>query len=269
MKNKLKVFFIGLLVLCMTSVPALSQSAAPLVIEPPKIESDSSKNQEMKNSVVSIAIDGIRYILKADNDNELVGNGVKIGLGGGYIAKSWYMNGMLDILLGPYEPTRDKQLNVDYVGTGLSYWWGTSAQTLDLRSSEGSYGFAVGLNYADVVGRSVGRNRKETTNPADPENSNLIDNYIMRVTSFSVTPALFFAWLKGARPKGNTPDLLATRLEGYVMTVGVAIPLLASYQAHYDKRGDVTEQFEPKKISEKGPLKGYSLLVSLNAFLGF
>ena len=226
-----------------------------------------------KNGVVSFSLTGVRYTLKADDDNELVGNGLKASLGGGYIAKSWLVNVMLDVSLGPYEPARDGQLNVDFGGTGLTIWWATSAQTLDLRSSEGSYGFALGASYADMVGRSVGRNRKETSNPNDPENSNLVDNYVMRATYFSVLPSIFFAWLKGARPTGNTPELLTTRIEGYVLTMGVSVPVMAKYQAHYDKRqilgeNDSGDASGSKRIFEEGTLKGYSILLSFTSFLG-
>lgn len=241
----------------------------------PKISAEEVNKslEKTKNSIVSFSLTGVRYTLKADNDNELVGNGMKVSLGGGYIAKSWFINAMLDVSLGPYEPARDGQLNVDYGGTGLTVWWATSAQTLDLRSSEGSYGFALGASYADIVGRSVGRNRKETSNPNDPANSNLVDNYVMRATYFSVLPSIFFAWLKDARLKGNTPSLLSTRLEGYVLTLGVAVPLMARYQTHYDKRQVLDESdgegtLGSKRYFEEGTLKGYSILLSFTSFLG-
>src|SRR5690606_38917285 len=95
-------------------------------------------------------------------------------------------------------------------------------------------GFALGLSYADMVGRSIGKNRKETGHPVS--NSELVDDYTMRVTNFSLLPAVFFSWLEEARPRGNTPELLTTRLDGYMLTIGIAMPLLISYQASYTKR---------------------------------
>lgn len=211
---------------------------------------------EDKGNVWSFGLTGMRHSLKAGDGNELLGNSAAIQLGTGYISSSWYTDVSLDILLGPYEPTRGKQLNVDYVGTGLTVFAGFSAQTKNLRSAEGGYGFALGLSYADIVGRSVGRNRKEG------EGGDLIENYAMRVTTFSLVPAIFFSWLREARPNGNTPELLETRVEGYFLTIGMAMPLLSSYSAKYSRRDG--EPVSP----EKGQLRGYSLLIALKAMLG-
>ncbi len=232
------------------------------------ITAPSNAPAEVKGSVWSFGITGMRHSLKAGDGNELLGNAGAIQLGTGWIANSWYSDVSLDILLGPYEPTRDKQLNVDYVGTGLTAFAGFSAQTKNLRSAEGGYGFALGLSYADTVGRSIGRNRKEGSS------SDLIDNYTMRVTNFSLIPAIFFSWLKEARPKGNTPELLETRVEGYFLTIGMAMPLLSSYSAKYDKRGSDEASSEEdsgdgvEEKDEKGQLRGYSIMVALKSMLG-
>lgn len=222
------------------------------------ITAPSNAPAEDKGNVWSFGITGMRHSLKAGDGNELLGNAGAIQIGTGWIANSWYSDVSLDILLGPYEPTREKQLNVDYVGTGLTAFAGFSAQTKNLRSAEGGYGFALGLSYADTVGRSVGRNRKEGSS------ADLLDNYTMRVTNFSLIPAIFFSWLKEARPKGNTPELLETRVEGYFLTIGMAMPVLSSYSAKYDKR----EGDEVEEKNDKGQLRGYSILVALKSMLG-
>ena len=238
------------LILCLLSAPARGQTQIPVPITAP-----SNAPKEDKGNVWSFGLTGMRHSLKAGDGNELLGNSGAIQLGTGYISASWYSDVSLDILLGPYEPTREKQLNVDYVGTGLTAFAGFSAQTKNLRSAEGGYGFALGLSYADSVGRSVGRNRKEG------RSSDLIDNYSMRVTAFSLIPAIFFSWLREARPNGNTPELLETRVEGYFLTIGMAMPLLSSYSAKYDKR-------DGEPVTEKGQLRGYSLVITLKAMLG-
>ncbi len=246
------------------AAPALAAGSLATITAP------SNAHPEVKSNVWSFGIAGERHSLKAGNGNELLGNSGAIQLGTGYISSSWYADVSLDILLGPYEPTREKQLNVDYVGTGLSFFTGFSAQTKDLRSAEGGYGFALGLTYADIVGRSIGRNRKEGQ---ESGNANLIDNYVMHVTNFSLVPAIFFSWLKEARPNGNTPELLETRVEGYFLTIGMAMPLLTAYQAQYDVRGDVgaadpSATGDLTHVREKGQLRGYSLVISLKAMLG-
>lgn len=242
-----------LLSLVLATPVARAQSSLTVPITAP-----SNAPAEDKGNVWSFGITGMRHSLKAGDGNELLGNAGAIQIGTGWIANSWYSDVSLDILLGPYEPTREKQLNVDYVGTGLTAFAGFSAQTKNLRSAEGGYGFALGLSYADTVGRSVGRNRKEGSS------ADLLDNYTMRVTNFSLIPAIFFSWLKEARPKGNTPELLETRVEGYFLTIGMAMPVLSSYSAKYDKReGDQVEE-----QNDKGQLRGYSILIALKSMLG-
>jgi hypothetical protein len=232
-----------------------------LLIMPSAFADDMVKGTGVRNNVWSVGMTGKRHSLKSGEGNELLGNSAAVQLGKGYISESWYASISLDILLGPYEPSQGGQLNVDYVGTGTTIWTGFSAQTLDLRSEAGGYGFAMGLSYADFVGRSLGKNRRDSGNNT-PEDQELIDNYVNRVTELAVLPGIFFSWLKPGRPRSNTPELLTTRLEGFFMTIGVAMPVISSYQAQYDKRS----QAEP--IREKGRLRGYSLLVSVTSHLG-
>lgn len=220
---------------------------------------------DVRRSVFSIGIQGDRHDLKAGNGDELIGNSAAVQLGTGYIADKWYTSVSLDIILGPYEPVRNKELNTDFVGTGLTWFTGISAQTQNLRSPAGGYGFALGLNYADIVGRTnSSRNRDSRAGNRD-ESGETIDNYIMRVNRFSMIPAIFFSWLQGARPAGNSPDLLTTRLEGYLLTIGAAIPIITTYSSRYTVRDNASTSREEK---DSGQLRGYSVLCSLTAFLG-
>lgn len=241
----------------------------------PALAQDTSAKEKTfgpRQDAFSVGLSGQRHSLKSGDGNEVLGNSAVIQLGKGYIADTWFWNASLDIHLGPYEPARGRQLDVDYFGTGLSLWAGTSAQNSNLRSPEGGYGFALGLSYADVVGRSLGRNRLEQGDPSDPRNQHLIDNYVLRVTNFSLLPAIFFCWLDEARPAGNTPELLATRLEGFILTVGMAMPLLVSYKAQYDTRTQRDRQNTIVKPAgtarESGQLRGYSIVIALTAMLG-
>lgn len=254
---------------------ALILAAATLTAIKPQAAPETTRS-----SVWSVGVAGGRHSLKAGDGNEILGNYGSVQLGTGYISRSWYTLVAIDFLLGPYEPTRNRQLDVDYTGTGITAWVGFSAQTLDLRSQEGGYGFALGLSYADSVGRSVGRNRQEGTAPAGTTSAKLIDDYALRVTNFSLLPAIFFCWLQEGRPPGNTPELLATRIEGFVLTIGAAMPLMVSYSAKYttrartvsdsntpaDTKDDVTEP--GKTVREPGRMRGYSILASVTALLG-
>lgn len=208
---------------------------------------------------------GQRYSLKSGDGQEILGNSAMIQLGTGKIYKNWYLLGSFDVLLGPFEPTQNQQLNVDYLGTGLSIWVGFSAQTLDLRSEAGGYGFALGLKYDDIIGRSVGHNRLDL-GQRTPEgkpmegNEKLLDTYTMRVTSFSLLPAIFFSWLEPDRPRGTSPELLQTRVEGLLLTIGLAIPIDTSFSVK-------STMIDQTDTAQSGRLRGYSIIVSMLSIL--
>lgn len=217
--------------------------------------------EKVRNRVWSLSLTGKRHAWESGKNNELKGNVAQVQIANGYVSRSWYLLGSLDIIMGPYSPTRGREINLDYYGTGLTLWWGFSAQLGDLRSKNDGYGFALGLSYADVIGRSSSSGSKEINNKT--ENVAL---YQMRVSSIEVTPAIFFSWLEPGRAKGNKPELLNTRIEGYVLLAGLAIPVHAPYQAKYEYIDATTNTRTPGR--ETGQFKGYSVLVSLQTLLG-
>lgn len=224
-----------------------------------------------RSSVWVIGVTALRHHLQAGDDNEFAGKAGQVSIGGGYVSRYWFSTLSLDIVLGPYEPNSATTLDVDWSGTGASWWVAYSAQNLDVRSPEGSYGFALGFNYADMVGRSIGRNRREPRDPTDQQSVGLIDNYQMRINSFAVMPAIYFSWFEAARPLGNKPELLATRLEGTTLAIGVSAPVASSWSARYDRRiAAATETTPPirEQVRERGKLHGYSVFASVHAMLG-
>jgi hypothetical protein len=207
---------------------------------------------DAKHSVYSVGLLGLRHSLKSGEGNEVLGNAGGVALGAGYVAKSWLATGSVDILLGPYEPTQKNRRDVDFYGTGATVWLGFSAQTLDLRSPEGGYGFGLGLSYADTVGRSA-------------EVNGTVPDYVMRISNLSLVPGLFFSWLQPARPRGNTPELLTTRLEGEILSLGLAMPLLSAYSARYEAASAAPGS---GPTTQKGRLRGYTLTLVLTGLLG-
>ncbi|MEZ4741365.1 MAG: hypothetical protein R3B45_02785 [Bdellovibrionota bacterium] len=220
----------------------------------------------------SFGFDGVRYALKAGDGNEITGHGLEVAIGTGWLKRKMFFFGTFNVLLGPYELARSQQLNVDYSGTGLAYWMGYSAQELNLRSPNGGYGFSIGLQYSDIFGKSFGRNRFEKGDPYSPNNIGQINNYYLRASYLSVLPTVFFSWLKEERVKGNTPELLKTRNEGYLLMLGVSFHVLASYTARFNEkvRDETTGSGEiiDRKLKESGSFRGYSLFVSLTSLLG-
>ncbi len=220
----------------------------------------STMSRETKGSVWSFGLTGLQENLKGSNNHQLIGPSTAIQIGFGHIAEDWLAIVSADILQGPYQPTYDSQLQVDYSGFGISAWTGLSAQKANLRSPEGGYGFALGLSYGTLKGLMVGRNRLDSGN-GTASTRGLVDSYTMTLSKLTLIPGVFFSWLTNARPHGNTPDLLKTRIEGYVLMVGAATPMFATYTAAYTK-GTNTEQ------RDSGSLSGYSITVNFTALLG-
>ena len=90
----------------------VAATAAVMLLSSPVMADDSIKGSGVRNNVWSVGMTGKRHSLKAGDGNELLGNSAAVQLGKGYISESWYASLSLDILLGPYEPTRNGQLNV-------------------------------------------------------------------------------------------------------------------------------------------------------------
>ena len=229
--------------------------------------------EEKRNTVWYLGMNGERHLLKSGEGNHLLGSSLEVQLGRGYIGESWYGTVSVDIISGPYEPVEQKTQSLDYLGTGITMWWGYNAEPVSIRTDKGNYGFSLGLSYADIVGRSVGERRFVREVPGGKEETEVVDDYVMRVTDFALIPAIFFCWLKEPRVLNNKPENLMTRIEGYLLTIGVAMPLIASYQVKYkstkpDKTGQTDPPLKTEPVSVHGGLRGYSLVVSFSVLLG-
>ncbi len=220
--------------------------------------------QPVQSDVWTIGLTSVKHSLKAKDGIEFIGPAAALQIGYGSIGDYWFANGYVDILLGPYQPTQGGQMDVDYTGTGLSVEAGLSAHSNNIRSPDGGYGFVMGFNYGDTQGRGTGISRKSRRAPAFgfvTQESAGLDEYSQRVTYFALAPQIFFSWLGQPRPIGNTPELLATRIEGYMLTIGGIIPLSANYSVRY-----ATDNNE--SVRKHGSLYGYSMTASFRIVLG-
>jgi hypothetical protein len=233
-----------------------------------------------RSTIWTAGLQGNRHALKGGDGNELIGNSYVVSIGRGHVAARWFARASIDVIFGPYERVRSGQFDSDFAGTGAGAWWGYSAQPADLRDKDGGYGFALGLSYSDFSGRSIGRSRLENA-PSQSKKTHRLESYALRATDMSIVPALFFSWLKEARPLGNTPEQLKTRIEGYLLTVGIAMPVVGYYRANMEYRrdsssdgqeaGTASESGEKQsggKVSEKGEFQGYSILVNFTTLFG-
>ncbi len=212
----------------------------------------------------SFGISSLKHSLKARGGVEYIGPAAGLQIGYGRISDYWFTNASVDILLGPYQPTQSGQIDVDYSGTGITLEAGLSAHSANIRSADGGYGFVMGLNYGDTVGRNSGINRKSSSTNASfagEGDETLLDEYSQRVTYFALSPQIFFSWLQPPRPIGNTPELLTTRIEGYMLTLGGLIPLSANYAVRYTTKSN-------QSARENGSLYGYSITAGFKILLG-
>lgn len=242
------------------SIPALS-------------EVTFNQTEEKRNSAWGLGFAGYQHGLKSGDGNNLLGTATAVQLGYIYIGDTWLINASVDTISGPYLSPQQQNTKLDYSGTGTTISFAMSAEEADIRTYQGNYGFALGLTYADIVGRVVGQRFDEEQET---------DKLVMRVTNFAIQPSVFFTWFEPrARKVSNRPVDLKTRLEGYYLNIGFLVPLITKYQLRWVQLerlepdsdsttdplpGEITTIGYPQK--RKGSLSGFSIIISFWAFLG-
>lgn len=218
---------------------------------------------EIRNSVWGIGVGGNKYRLRSEEDNDLEGVNTVVKVSKGYIFDRGYVMFGLDIFSGPFNTEHRSEVSLDYKGTGFFTTFGYAVDKVNIRSHKGNYGFALGLSYSDIVGRSL----KQGVVESDGEN---ISKFSMRVTNLSLYPSAFFIWLKKGRNHSNRPQDLNTRIEGYLISIGVSVPLLANYRAKYNRINEPTSDGDEEitSVSVRGKLRGHSLMIAFTALIG-
>ena len=74
-------------------------------------------------------------------------------------------------------------------------------------------------------------------------------------------PALYYRSFKSARQVTNDPAYLTTRVEGWMISLGVAIPTFLEYSLKQTSE-------ESGSSSSSGKLGGYAIQLSAQIFLG-
>jgi hypothetical protein len=252
--------FLGLPTLAMADI-----EAPPLPREAASIKSPVASKKEpllaKDHMIWNFGLNVARNFLKSAEGNSILGSHGAVQFGAGYLTPRWYAFGSLDFITGPFEPVTVGELNVDYIGTGFSVWSGMSPWPEGLRSGGVGYGVALGVSYNDLVGRSIGYGgRRPTVDNGSSEVTPTIESYTLDTTNVSVIPALFISLLEKPRVIGNTPDLLATRLEGHILTIGLAFPVIAEFS----KR---TVLSDGQETVINGAMKGRRIEVTWTALL--
>lgn len=206
--------------------------------------------------------------LHGDRGNDIVGRAGHVGFGlAKFLGDRWLAQGLIDLHAGPWEHIRDASFNADFNGTGVTFetMYGLSGPTL--RSGASSWSGILSVSYVDMVGRSVGPNKREAANPH--EGLYQEHNYQINMTAIWFNPGIEWTFIQSPRFSGNTPELLATRIEGYALRLSAGLPVYATYRARITKRDETPNASpDPKEMVDKGRLRGYSVITSLHAWLG-
>lgn len=231
------------------------------------IENNTTHNNNISNNIkkyksLIVSTDFViqRYVFRSKDSNNLIGNGLRVMIGGGYIFKTWLMKISYDIYMGPYDKTRTEQIPVDFNGSGYSMFFYKTLQKDGLRKNSGNFGLTLGISQMHLKGSLV----TPKTYIAFDDTQETINNYVININGYSTTLGLFFCKLLPARLKGNDIKSLQTRVEGLLLTAGITIPFETKYKAQYSiiKNDNIIEN------TQNGPLKGHASFINISILLG-
>lgn len=268
---KFKVF--SALLLCSVSASALAQDPLPgpaetPVVNPPAeaLPTDSSSipsdkiakltakeaNRPSRKANWSVGID-VRQMSVTPDDRRYKQREAApdINIGFVWIEDSWWAKGGMHLPLGPNSQRYPDSPPLDNEGYGVSAIFGKSLSG-SLRKDSGDYGLELGVESFELSARSF---RRQVLN-----DGSATDSWIVKTRWVAITPAIFATFLRPARPQGNAPEWLMTRIEGYRIALGVVVPVQKSWDLRY-KQGDSFR-------GDRGSWKGFHGLFSVNAWLG-
>ena len=136
------------------------------------LSSPANGVSEVKNSVWNLGLNARSHVLRSDEGNNLLGNAASAQIGRGYLTESWAFGVSLDVITGPYESPEGKNLVVDFSGTGFTAFAAYGLFGNSFRTDNFHVGFMAKLEYADIIGRSVGQ---QVVNSSDVESSMCIE----------------------------------------------------------------------------------------------
>lgn len=229
-------------------------------------------NSANSTHIWTFGLGSIFHRLQAYGDNDLAGTSATIDIGYGIVKEKWFLRGAFSSILGPYEPARDHQFNMDYFGTGFLLLAGAQLQNFPYQNFKFDkfedrsldYGLAFGFYYFDLSGKSIGKNRR-----IDNDSSVAPRDYRSNITNLALLPSFFVSWLTPSRQAGNTPEDLKTRVEGYQLIVGAVIPVMSYYDNQYSKDSLQDDGSNMSVvIRERGSFTGASAYVALSILLG-
>jgi len=209
-----------------------------------------------------------RFFLESQEGRDFNRGNVAFNFGIGLIDRQWLTMAKFNLILGPYENFGEKDVSLDYYGNGFSIFSAYTIQRGGFRRPHGGFGVFFGLDYIDIVGRSVGTNQYvpiDTKENLDEPTHETIRGYNNQIYHFSFTTGIVLSKLVPPRRVGNAPELLKTTMEGVIVKMGIGLPLYSNHRTKYEK---TLESQQIEAVSFKGPYRGHAYFISLIAPFG-
>lgn len=209
---------------------------------------------------LGFALEQMRYEAQSD---QFFGQRGTLSFGYGKFQRQLYYGFNADILMGPYTEILEEKVKTDFYGTGFNVKTSYAFTGDGFRNANGSWSLDLGLSYSDTVGRSVAKSPVQ-------DDKRVISELSMRVSQFNGLVSISYNKMLPARPLGNDPELLMTRIEGYAAGLGVTYPIKATYSMRYrEEKGKVgNSDGYTREKTERGSLTGYSVFFNFSVFLG-
>jgi hypothetical protein len=226
------------------------------------------KTRPARTTVWSFDASTIHNQFTAPDGSEFAGTGASFTAGYGRIRQNAWILGRFHFLAGPWDTARNGAFDADFYGSGLDVEYGTAFPGTELRSGSTPI-LTVAAGYMDLSGRNIGGNRKTTGNPEDRDNYYLEQDFKAGFGTVYLMPGAGWSWTKPARPTGNEPELLVTRVESAYMKLSATIPVYSRARVEVTKRSSTDSLNQsPRLHSTSGMIRGYSLVLATGVWLG-
>jgi hypothetical protein len=121
----------------------------------------------------------------------------------------------------------------------------------------------------DLSGKNIGGNKKPSDS-GNPDSDELLEqSFKSNFGAVYLLPAVGWGWTKSARPLGNEPEFLITRVESTYLKLGINLPIYSRSRVQVIRR-PTSDQISqtPVKESSSGTIRGYSIIISTGLWLG-
>ena len=259
-----KIFTLALAVLAGFSCSRGVAIAAPEELN----HAELLKSRQPREVIWTFDSSMFQYNLTVPDESKISGIGGAFAIGYGRSRANSWLTGRFHFLAGPWDTARNGAFDADYSGSMIDVEYGTSFPGTDLRRGSVPI-LTISAGYMDLTGKNIGDNRKNNGDPNNRSNYYLEQNFKTSLGAVVITPGIGWAWAKPARPTGNEPDLLVTRVESAFAKFGALVPLYSRSRVEIGKR-DQSDPISksPSTHTSSGHVRGYSFVASAGVWLG-